>query len=76
MTSNLGYHNNKIIHELYTLSKYMGKDKSKLFELRVKERLNKSLQEYYLTLNNSLDKLYMYSEDNNIKLVKKINKGN
>lgn len=76
MISNREYHNNKIVHELCILSKYMGKDKSKLFELRVKERLNKSLQEYYLTLNNSLDKLYMYSEDNNIKLVKKINKGN
>lgn len=59
-----------IINEL---RKYMGKDKSKIFEIRINERLNKSLKQYYDDLNKTLEKLYLYNDkyDDN-RLIKKL----
>lgn len=59
-----------IINELH---QYMGKDKRKVFEVRINERLNKSLKQYYDDLNKTLEKLYLYNdkyEDN--RLIKKL----
>lgn len=62
----------KLIEELKS---YHYPDKEKLLALRIEERLDKSLKEYYNQLNKTLDKLTIYDEEHeNLTVMKKINK--
>lgn len=62
----------KIIEEL---KKYSYPNKSQLLALRIEERLDKSLKEYYSQLNKTLEKLTMYDEEHeNLTVIKSINK--
>ncbi len=64
--------NNIIMFELKELKHYMNKDKNKVFEININNRLKKSLIEYYSRLSKSLDNL-VYKEDN-LKIMNCINK--
>lgn len=60
----------QLIHELKL---YIVKDRQKVLALRINERLDKSLKQYYDDLTKTLEKLYAYNdkyEDN--RLIKKL----
>ena len=61
----------KLIEELNT---FRNKDRNQIIREAIQNRLDKSLKEYYDDLNKSLDRLEYYNEQNNLKLIKKINK--
>lgn len=61
----------KLIEELNT---FRNKDRNQIIHEAIQSRLDKSLKEYYDDLNKSLDRLEYYNEQNNLKLMKKINK--
>lgn len=61
---------------LKELSYYENVNKEDLLKIRIEERLNKSLNEYYDSLNKTIINLCIYNENNkNLTLMKKINKG-
>lgn len=64
--------NNTLLFELKELNYYMNKDKNKVFEISVNNRLKKSLAEYYSRLSKSLENL-VYKEDD-LKVMNHINK--
>lgn len=54
---------------------YYFPDKQKLLSLRIEERLDKSLKEYYSQLDKTIEKLTLYDEEHdNLTVIKKINK--
>lgn len=59
---------------LKELESYRVFDRKDIFTQRVKERLDKSLKEYYRDLNKSINKLELYQTYDNLKAIKKINK--
>lgn len=59
---------------LKELENYRVFDRKDIFTQRVKERLDKSLKEYYRDLNKSINKLELYQTYDNLKAIKKINK--
>lgn len=59
---------------LKELENYRVFDRKDIFTQRIKERLDKSLKEYYRDLNKSIDKLELYQTYDNLKAIKKINK--
>lgn len=61
----------KLMEELNT---FRNKDRNQIIREAIQSRLDKSLKEYYDDLNKSLDRLEYYNEQNNLKLIKKINK--
>lgn len=61
----------KLLEELNT---FRNKDRNQIIREAIQSRLDKSLKEYYDDLNKSLDRLEYYNEQNNLKLIKKINK--
>lgn len=66
------YNIQRIINEL---KQYEGKQKSKVLSEAIQERLDVSLVSYYNELTKAFDKLYEYSDNYEIKLLKKLNKG-
>lgn len=61
----------KIIAEL---KRYENQDKQKILSIRIQERLDKALQEYYNSVSKAFDKLEIYNNEYEIKLIKKLNK--
>ena len=59
---------------LKELENYRVFDRKDIFTQRIKERLDKSLKEYYRDLNKSINKLELYQTYDNLKAIKKINK--
>lgn len=59
---------------LKELENYRVFDRKAIFTQRIKERLDKSLKEYYRDLNKSINKLELYQTYDNLKAIKKINK--
>ena len=62
----------RIINEL---KQYEGKQKSKVLSEAIQKRLDISLVSYYNELTKAFDKLYEYSDNYEIKLLKKLDKG-
>lgn len=65
---------NKIELIIEELQYYNHKDKSQLLINYIKERLDKSLLEYYDQLNTAFTNLTEYNEKRNLTLMKKLNK--
>lgn len=59
---------------LKELENYRVFDRKDIFTQRIKERLDKSLKEYYRDLNKSINKLELYQTYDDLKAIKKINK--
>lgn len=76
MNLNTEKSNKNLIYEISTLKNYIGKNKLNILTEKINERLNKSLITYYQQLNKSLEKLYVYNENNSDRLINKLNKGN
>ena len=55
------------------LKEYEGKDKSSVLAERIQERLDKSLLEYYHSVTKAFDKLVLYNDSYELKLIKKLN---
>lgn len=49
-------------------------EKEALLEVRIQERLTKSLETYYNQLTNVFDRLSLYDESHELKLIKRLNK--
>ena len=49
-------------------------EKKQILETRIQERLNKSLQTYYSQLTDVFDRLSIYDETHDLKLIKRLNK--
>jgi len=65
----------KINYILQELKSYVEPDKKKIFSAAVEDRLNKGVVQYYNNLSKAYDKLYLYSDNYELKLIKKLNKG-
>ena len=48
--------------------------KANLLHVRIEERLNKSLREYYNRLTQAFDKLVPYNDKYNLRVMKRLNK--
>ena len=56
------------------LKQYEGRSKNEILVQRIQERLDKALQTYYESVSKSFDKLDIYKDNYEIKLIKKLNK--
>ena len=65
---------NRLITLISELKEYEGKSKSLILTERIQERLDKSLVEYYNSVTKAFDKLDLYNENYELKLIKKLNK--
>ena len=62
---------NKILDELKL---YIAKDKQIIFYKAIQDRLDKCLVEYYDSIKKAYDKLDLYSDEHELKLMKRLNK--
>lgn len=71
--------NSEIIREIKKiisdLENHINVNKADILAAHIKNRLNKSLNMYYLELNKSLDKLSVCDDKYTLRLVRKLNKG-
>lgn len=63
---------NAIIKEL---NAYRTSNKDEIFSVAIEERLNKALVQYYHSLTKACNKLSLYSDKYELKLINKLNKG-
>lgn len=61
----------KILDELKL---YIAKDKQNIFYKAIQDRLDKCLIEYYNSIRKAYDKLDLYSDKYELKLMKRLNK--
>lgn len=54
------------------LKSYIASDKAAILQIRVNERLDKSLKQYYDDLSKTLEKLYIYDNEHENKLITKL----
>ena len=63
---------NKLLNIIDDLNKYHTPNKADLLKVRIQERLDKCLKQYYKELSNNFDKLYSQSDGKEFKLIKKL----
>lgn len=68
--------NNRLINIINELRRHIltPEEKAKLLQVRIQERLDKSLKEYYSRLTQAFDKLVPYNDKYNLRVMKKLNK--
>lgn len=63
---------NKLLCIIEELNSYHTQDKQALLKIRIQERLDKCLKQYYKELSRNFDKLYTQSDGKEFKLIKKL----
>lgn len=66
--------NNRIKNIISEIRRYDRKDKSKILETAIADRLNKSLKQYYSELDEAFNRLINYNDKHNMSVMKKLNK--
>lgn len=66
--------NNRIKNIISEIRRYNRKDKSKILESAIADRLEKSLKQYYSELDEAFNRLINYNDKHNIGVMKKLNK--
>lgn len=68
--------NKRLLNIISELKKHIltPEQKANLLQVRIEERLNKSLREYYNRLTQAFDKLVPYNDKYNLRVMKRLNK--
>lgn len=66
--------NNRIKNIISEIRRYDRKDKSKILESSIADRLEKSLKQYYSELDEAFNRLINYNDKHNMSVMKKLNK--
>lgn len=68
--------NKRLLNIISELKKHIltPEQKANLLQVRIEERLNKSLKEYYNRLTQAFDKLVPYNDKYNLRVMKRLNK--
>ena len=59
---------------LRNIKYYLAIDKETLFHNALQERLKKSLDQYYKDLNKAFDRLYPYTDNFELRVIRKLSK--
>lgn len=68
--------NKRLLNIISELKKHIltPEQKANLLQVRIEERLDKSLKEYYNRLTQAFDKLVPYNDKYNLRVIKRLNK--